>query len=165
MSIISKLQFCYDMDLSQKIIKAFPAQQIIPSISLRCGDSRDGYGPDIPYDAMIDEPSDEYLERYGAGITFLDAESWRYYLPLLMRYALNHLGGSRSMVVDYMLLSLRPPDREPPRLGSLTPEQESVIAEFLEVLAFDDRSGYQANACQVLEEYWIPGALYRNIKD
>jgi hypothetical protein len=65
------------------------------------------------------------------------------------------------MVVEGLLHSLRPPDREPPRLASLTVEQESVIVEFLEDLAFSEDSANQDFAQQVLEEWWLPDALYR----
>ena len=39
--------------------------------------------------------------------------------------------------------------------------QEEVIVQFLDILAFDEDSDYQDYAMQVLEEYWIPGAIYR----
>jgi hypothetical protein len=64
-------------------------------------------------------------------------------------------------VTDALLWSLRPPDREPPRLGSLSAEQEAVVVAALDVLAFDPRSACQDLAMQVLEEYWVPGAFYR----
>jgi hypothetical protein len=38
------------------------------------------------------------------------------------------------------------------------------MRECLETLAFSDRSAYQAEACQVLEEWWIPNALYRTVR-
>ncbi len=53
------------------------------------------------------------------------------------------------------MFSLRPPDREPPRLSVLTAEQKSVIIKFLERMAFEERSDYQDEAIEVLEEYWI----------
>ena len=64
-------------------------------------------------------------------------------------------------LIEGLLWSLRPPDRDPPRLGSLSSEQEQVVVAFLDVLAFDDRSAYRDLAMQVLEECWVPGALYR----
>lgn len=66
-----------------------------------------------------------------------------------------------KMVVEGLLYSLRPPDREPPRLASLTAEQEAVIVGFLEQVAFSDDSANRDFAIQVLEEWWIPDALYR----
>jgi hypothetical protein len=65
------------------------------------------------------------------------------------------------MAIDGLLWSLRPPDRDPPRLGSLTPEQEEVIVAVLDQLAFSDDSVHRKEAMQVMEEWWIPGALYR----
>jgi hypothetical protein len=65
------------------------------------------------------------------------------------------------MVIDAFLSSLRPPDREPPRLASLSTEQEVVVAAFLDIMAFDDTSVHQDHARTALEEWWAPGALYR----
>jgi hypothetical protein len=148
-------------ELAKRAFETFHHSGLSPAITLRSGDALDGYSAPIPYDAELDQPTSHYLEQYSSGIAFLDPSSWQYYLPYLTEYALENLGGSQSLVVDHLLFSLRPPEREPPRLASLTKEQEKVIVDLLEVLAFDPRSVYQAEACQVLEEYWIPGALYR----
>lgn len=65
------------------------------------------------------------------------------------------------MVVEGLLHNLRPPDREPPRLASLTAEQESVIVAFLDEVACSEDSANRDFAQQVLEEGWLPDALYR----
>ena len=65
------------------------------------------------------------------------------------------------MAVEGVLHNLRPPDREPPRLASLSAEQEAVIVAFLEEQAFSDDSANREFDMQVMEEWWIPGALYR----
>ena len=139
----------------------------IPPMTLRGGDAVDSYDLPSPYDEQLDQPTDDYLQQYGYfALPHLDTLSWRYYLPFLIDYSLRHATAEAppesSLVVEGTLSSLRPPDREPPRLSVLTAEQESVIVDFLEVLAFDERSDYQDYAMQVLEEYWIPEALYRN---
>jgi Family of unknown function (DUF6714) len=67
------------------------------------------------------------------------------------------LGG---VVTEGLLGSLRPPDRDPPWLGSLSEEQEAVVVAVLDLLAFDDRSACRELAMPVLEEYWVPNALY-----
>ena len=64
-------------------------------------------------------------------------------------------------LVEAVVWTLRPPDRDPPRLGRLSAAQESVVVAVLEHLAFSPHSRSQDLALQVLEEYWIPGALYR----
>ncbi len=131
-----------------------------PSMTLRAGNAADEYRTLPPYDAVADAISDEYLERHHWGMAHLDADSWRHYLPHLIEHALRRLDHD-SAVTDAVLHSLRPPDREPPRLASLTPEQEAVVVRVLEELAFAEHSAHQGLACQVLEEWWIPGALYR----
>ncbi|MBH0187702.1 MAG: hypothetical protein HP493_02280 [Nitrospira sp.] len=81
-------------------------------------------------------------------------------MPHLIEYVVRHVG-QFTEVGDALLNNLRPPDREPPRLASLTPDQEKVVTAFLELLAFSESSAHRDFACQVLEEWWIPGALYR----
>ena len=148
-------------DLSSDVFAVFAADAAAqPTVSLRGGDDMDSYREASAFDASLDAISDAYLERYWWGIAFLDPPSWRHYLPQLMDYALHHIAEG-STVVDGLLFSLRPPDREPPRLASLTPEQESVVTRFLEVLSFSETSAQRELACQVMEEWWIPGAQYR----
>jgi hypothetical protein len=138
--------------------------EAVPPVTLRGGDALDGYAHPPNYDAAVDDPTDAYLEKFAfSGLAHLDAASWRHYLPRLIDYALRHLrsNGPAAMAVEGLLWSLRPPDRQPPRLGSCTAEQQEVIVAFLETLAFDRDSAHQDFALQVLEEYWIPNALYR----
>src|SRR5690242_2519362 len=110
--LIARLQAGFAADLTRT-----------PATTLRSGDSLDSYGGSIPFDREVDAVCDGYLARYCWGVNYLDAESWRYYLPALGAFALRHLESS-SLVVDALIASLRPPDREPPRLGSLDPVQE-----------------------------------------
>ena len=60
------------------------------------------------------------------------------------------------------MLAERPPDRYPPRLATLTPEQEAVVIAFLESLALGDGTSHlRDDAPQALEEWWLPGARHR----
>jgi hypothetical protein len=131
-----------------------------PAMTLRSGDSIDVYGPVYPFDPALDAISDDYLNRFADGLNYLDAISWRHYLPAFGAFALAHKGEG-SNVVGALIASLRPPDREPPRLGSLSPAQEAVLRQLLEVLAFAEDSAWQNDACQALEEWWIENPLYR----
>jgi hypothetical protein len=135
----------------------------VPSTTLRSADAIDSYQASIPYDAVLDEPTDVYLERYTFwGQAFLDAASWRHYLPRWIDYAVRHASDRTTMVVEGLLASLRPPDQEPPRLASLTAEQELVIVAFLHHAATGSDAVYDAAlARQVLEEWWMPNARYR----
>ncbi len=125
----------YD-EIIRRAFKAFQAElEARPQMKLRGGTAIDGYDHPPAYDPVLDYPTDFYL----------DAASWRHYIPRLIDYALRHIhnGTSRVMVIDGPLGSLRPPDRDPPRLCSLTPTQEAVIVAFLDTAAFSDDSAYQ----------------------
>ncbi|HKB60056.1 MAG TPA: DUF6714 family protein [Gallionellaceae bacterium] len=133
-----------------------------PTITLRGGNALDDYMDPAPFDPLVDEVSESYIEEYPWGIGYLDAASWRHYLPYLIEFSIKHINGDQGdLVVNSFLNSLRPPDRDPPRLAALNSDQEAVITTFLDTLAFSEQSAYQDHACQVLEEWWVPNALYR----
>jgi hypothetical protein len=131
-----------------------------PRITLRGGEALDGYDEPPPFDPIVDAITDTYLEQYAGGLTFLDAASWRHYLSHLIEYTTRHFEHGTD-VCDALLHNLRPPDREPPRLASLSPDQEKVVTALLDLLAFSESSAHRDFACQVLEEWWVPRALYR----
>src|SRR5918994_3149739 len=127
----------------------------VPSMTLRSADAIDSYETSIPYDAVLDEPTDAYLERYTFwGQTFLDAASWRHYLPRWIDYAVRHASNRTTMVVDGLLASLRPPDREPPRLASLSAEQEAVVVAFLHHAATSSDAVYDAAVARQGQGGW-----------
>jgi hypothetical protein len=132
-----------------------------PPMSLRGGNAVDGYDAPPPYDAALDAPTGEYLERHWWGIAHLDAASWRHYLPRFVEHALARFPDPASAATEAFLFSLRPPDRDPPRLGSLDGARERVVADFLEALAFASGSAWSADAMVALEEWWGPRPLYR----
>jgi hypothetical protein len=149
--------------IAQQAYDAFRADvELQPAISLRAGNAIDQYEQPPPFDPALDAPTDAYLAAYAFnGLVFLDAASWRHYLPLLIDYTLRQLGAA-SMAPHGLLASLRPPDHEPPRLATLSPEQEAAIVAFLQALAFgDDTLAYQDDALLILEEWWLPNARYR----
>jgi len=147
--------------LSARAFEAFAADlAVTPTVTLRVGNSLDEYKDPEPFDSAEDAVSDSYFERYWWGMAHLDPPSWRHYLPQLIEYSLRHRRES-SMVIDTFLSSLRPPDREPPRLASVSKDQEAVVTAFLDIMAFDDGSAHQPLARTALEEWWAPGALYR----
>jgi hypothetical protein len=122
----------------------------------------DGYSQPVPFDPAEDEPTDAYLEGFAFwGLGYLDARSWRHYLPRLIDYALR-CPNDRAMVTEALVRTLRPPDRYPPRLAALTADQEDVVRSFLEHAALDGANPHvQAEAQQALEEWWLPNARCR----
>ena len=134
----------------------------VPALSLRGANAVDSYDDPEPFDPALDEPTDEYLERFAFwAMPYLDARSWRHYLPRLIEYALAH-PDDRAMVVEATVRSLRPPDRVPARLTTLSPAQEAVAVRFLEHIALsDEENGSGDDARSALEEWWLPGAHLR----
>lgn len=133
-----------------------------PPLTLRGGNALDGYSQPAPFDPAEDEPTDAYLEGFAFwGLGYLDARSWRHYLPRLIDYAFR-CPTDPAMVTEALVRSLRPPDRYPPRLASLSADQEDVVRAFLEHAAFTDALPHvQTDAQQALEEWWLPHARCR----
>lgn len=142
--------------------EAFHADALAdPRMTLRAGYAVDSYDIAPLPDPEIDKLTDVYLESYTFwGLAYLDAASWRHYLPHLIAYTFSHMDDP-WMAVEGLLHNLRPPDREPPRLASLSTQQEAVIVAFLQEVAFSADSANRDFALQVLEEWWIPDALFR----
>lgn len=152
-------------DLIADIFAAFSAEgTTFPAMTLRGGDALDAYREPPPFDVLVDAISDDYLEAHPWGSGYLDAASWRHYLPFMMEYTLRHLDLSNE-VTDALLTSLRPPDREPPRLRSLAKAQETVVLRFLDVLAHSAESVHVDLAVQVLNEWWTPGAIPKDLSE
>jgi hypothetical protein len=148
-------------ELIADIFAAFAQEaQAVPALTLRAGDELDAGRAAIAHDLIADAVSDAYLEAHAWGSGWLDAASWRHYLPFMMAYALRRRAEA-SEVIDAVLTSLRPPDRDPPRLGSLSQPQETAVLRFLDVLACSADSANMDLATQVLNEWWTPGAIPR----
>jgi hypothetical protein len=127
----------------------------VPPLTLRGANAVDGYERAEAFAPAEDEPADHYLEAFAFwGLPYLDAQSWRHYLPRLIDYTLRR-PDDPAMVAEAFLRSLRPPDRYPPRLASLSADQEAVVRAFLERVAHrgaDD--GLAEEARQALAEWW-----------
>ena len=150
-------------EIERRAFEAFRADvEAVPPLTLRGGNAVDGYDEAEPFDPARDEPTDAYIEGFAFwGLGYLDAQSWRHYLPRLIHYAFRR-PDDPAMAVEALIRSLRPPDRYPPRLGTLTAEQETVVVAFLETLALGDGTGHvREDAQQALEEWWLPGARHR----
>jgi hypothetical protein len=152
-------------DLIADLFAAFSSEgTVFPPMTLRGGDAVDLGEPAPPFDVLVDAISDEYLDAHPWGSGYLDATAWRHYLPFMMEYALRHITES-SDVTDALLTSFRPPDRTPPRLGSLSRDQESAVLRFLDVMAYSPSSASTDLAALVLSEWWTPGAIAKAVDD
>src|ERR1700730_14799910 len=135
-----RIMKCMREDIVRQAVELFRLDaEAVPPLTLRGGSAVDTYHVPPAFDPDLDRPTDAYLEEYAyLGLTYLDPASSRHYLPCLIDYAIRPFGATAPLVTDGLLSSLRPPDREPPRLGSISTEQEAVVVEFLDLLAFDE---------------------------
>ena len=154
------------MSIESIVSRAFEAFRtdaaVPPALTLRGANAVDSYDHPMRFDTAEDEPTDAYLEGFAFwGVGYLDARSWRHYLPRLIDYAFRH-PNDPAMVTEALVRSLRPPDRYPPRLATLSADQEDVVRTFLEQAALGDAIPHvQAEAQQALEEWWRPNARCR----
>ena len=150
------------VQLLDSISTAFPAGAAHTMLSLRQGNEIDSYVTPtldvLPVDWRdVLEPG---LEGQHWGFTHLDAVSWHFYLPAFLAYSVQHFTRGESLVILACINNLRPPDRVPSRFSTLTDGQRRTVVSVLEFLAFGSESEFAAEACQVLEEYWIEHPLY-----
>jgi hypothetical protein len=112
-----------------------------PPLTLRGANAVDSYDQPMPFDPAEDEPTDAYVEKFAFwGLGYLDARSWRHYLPRLIDYAFRR-PNDPAMLTEALVRSLRPPDRYPPRLRTLGAGQEGVVRSFLDSIGpVDGRS-------------------------
>ena len=141
--------------------RAFASETAPPPMSLRAANAIDSGEAPCAFDPLLDGPTPDYFEQHFWGIPHLNPDSWRYYLPRLLAYGLESFASPGANAVDFALGSLRPPDRDPPRFGSLNASQARAVALALEEFAFNPKSPWQEPAIIALEEYWAPGATYR----
>jgi len=148
-------------EIVQLVRDAFAADvEIKPLVTLRGGDCLDDHRAPSAFDPDLDAASDEYLESFHWGVGYLDAASWRHYLPTLTDYVVRNFNKG-TLVGEALVTSLCAPDRDPPRLATLTHPQEEAVTHLLEFLALTDGSGHQESACRAIDEWWSPDALYR----
>jgi hypothetical protein len=147
--------------VTTELAKSFSDLPTAPAMSLRGGNALDSYDAAPAFDPETDRVTPEYLEAHHWGISHLDNQSWRFYLPHLLGHALQNMSNPTSSATDTFLFSLRPPDRDPPRFGSLSGTEEQAVVAVLDKLAFSEESVWREPAMIALEEYWAPGATYR----
>src|SRR5687768_17553812 len=96
-----------DREIVERAFAVFRADaEVPPPLTLRGGDAADGYDVPEPFDPALDEPTDAYIEMFAYhALPFLDARSWRHYLPRLIDFVLRHPDDER-MVAEGLIYSL-----------------------------------------------------------
>jgi hypothetical protein len=75
-------------DLVNRVYEVFHSDtSASQALTLRGANAVDSYSRPMPFDPAEDSPTDQYLEGCAFwGLGYLDAHSWRHYLPRLIDY-------------------------------------------------------------------------------
>jgi len=151
--------------LVAQIRKAFDGVPMPSEVTLRVADAHDSY--DYEHDSehrakdfmgyWQDIPA-EHLKRYPMGLTHLQADGIRFYLPATMVWVINNFRESDSMLVDWTIYQLAS-NRDDPnlslrfdkRFSLFNPSQRFVCRLFLEFLLFEDPDGDHIDATVAAE--------------
>ena len=145
------------IELIQAIAEAFPPRPVPCPMTLLQGDEEDTYYEIKTLDdvAPLDWQSvtDEQLETLQWGMGYLDPDSWLFYLPAFMRYAISY-PARNSLVIDRFFDTLIPRDWKPDQFKQLTDKQRAMIVAALEFLIYDDESQESEEANAVYYDHW-----------
>lgn len=93
-------------------------------------------------------------------LTFVDPESWRFYLPAYMRFGLRHLKERHNQALDHAIYSLAKGEDASlaryklERFRTLSAEQAGAVRSFLELATANDAYCDAVVAKEALETYW-----------
>ena len=124
--------------------------EIPPPLTLRGGNAVDGYAVPAPFDSAVDEPTDAYFEGFAFwGLGYLDARSWRHYLPRLIVVA----GSLRAERLDGLTHGDSP--AEPQTLAIVVAEAGNELVT-LSVRSWP-RGDLDREVARILESFEIVG--------
>jgi hypothetical protein len=92
------------------------------------------------------------IEECPTALSFLDPESWRFYLPAYMRLALLRLGQQHNDAIDQAIYSLD--GGTPERFRILNPAQARAVRRFLAFAAEHEAHCDATVAKQALDTHW-----------
>lgn len=92
----------FDFEIFDKVWKG-DALAHYPKMSLRGGNAVDSLNKPPDFDRIKDNESDDYLKKYICGLSFLDMDSVKYYVPILARYVhRNYPDDSDNVIEDFL---------------------------------------------------------------
>ena len=104
----------------------------------------------IPHSAIMDCPN---------ALTYLDARSWRYYIPAHMIWAIRHCASDESMLRDFTIYSLLG-DMDG-RFALLTRRQSEAVFQFLHHMLTQDCD--ETAVRRALDSHWSRFGEDRNL--
>ena len=151
------------MDSADDIIRAIEAAFAgVPcgQVTLHEAEVMDAYGSEVERRAARRfDPDDDWtkvsaasIEECPTALSFLDPESWRFYLPAYMRLALRRFGQPHNEAMDQAIYSLD--GASPERSGTLNASQAGAVQRFLAFACEHEDQCDATVAKQALDAYW-----------
>ena len=142
------------------------------SITLHEAEVLDSYGTDAErQDARSLDTEDDWrqvpdssIEECPVALSFVDPESWRFYLPAYMRFGLKFLTDRNNGAIDHAIYSLDKgenpnlTDYKLERFRTLNVEQARAVQEFLAFACENEDFCDGRIARNALEAYWSDAA-------
>jgi hypothetical protein len=142
-------------------------------ITLHEAEAMDGYASAAQrQQARARDPEEDWrhisgpsLDECPEALSFVDPESWRFYLPAFMRHGLRNLESSPLAVMDRVIYTLDPGSAPPSsvahahaRFRTLDRAQAEAVRRFLKLASENDDHCDAEVAKDALERYWAAAA-------
>jgi hypothetical protein len=129
----------------------------------------DDYGSDaerqkaraLDTDESWDQVRDDDITECPTALCHLDADGWRYYVPVYMIWSLRHFRASHSIVSDFTIYTFDPDSGYPrlsehnmERFGLLNQAQSRAVCWFLRYMAANEDHADVRIARLALDEFW-----------
>jgi hypothetical protein len=150
-------------DLIQLITTSFDGVPRENGITLREADEIDNrsdeaeraYARNLDADESWQQVEPALIERYSSALFYLDARGFRYYLPAVMAWSVQHAHTSDSSTPDNLLCLLADEQRQRWCDQLLTPEQRQAVASFVEFMLRTYSQGPDDDHTRSLRSYWL----------
>jgi len=115
----------------------------------------------LDQESTWDQVPDEDLEDCTAALCHLDPQSWKYYLPAYMIWALRNYQHSDSIMLDFTIYSLKLSDDDKvlseydmQRFRLLDEAQSATVCKFLNFMAQQPEFVDEIIAMEAISLYW-----------
>ena len=138
-------------------------------ITLHEADVWDDYGSEeeaekareLDTESSWEEIPDEWIENCGGALSFYDPQSWQYYIPAYMIWALKYFRISDSIASDWTIYTFDLSENNPElkqddmeRFQQLNQKQSAAVCRFLRYMSRDNERVDGRVAKKALQKYW-----------
>ncbi|MDF1742245.1 MAG: hypothetical protein P1V19_01030 [Gimesia sp.] len=103
----------------------------------------------------------EWIENCGGALSFYDPQSWRYYIPAYMIWALKYFQTSDSITADWTIYTFNYEENDPEskkfnmeRFHLLDQKQSAAVCLFLRYMSQDNLRVDGRVAAEAIQKYW-----------